>query len=267
MSAFQITAFAKEGGALTKRIVLGPDGTLKSDGSECVMRAGDAKRVVCANLCEFAVGISECTSHEAIALGTLRPDLLDDLRITTKAKLNGSTANNVIARTGEFIVYRPGQPALALLDVDTKAMPAEVHDRIKAVGGFWRSLVAVVPELEQAGRVVRRSTSTGISRTDTGEKLPGSNGLHIYSLVQDGGDVERFLRTMHDRCWLRGFGWYMVGAGGQLLERSIVDRMVYAPERLVFEGAPVHRCCRTWPDGRLKSQTAHHWTLSKPARL
>ena len=36
-----------------------------------------------------------------------------------------------------------------------------------------------------------------------------------------------------------GFGWYMVGAGGQLLERSIVDRMVGAPERLVFEGAPV----------------------------
>ena len=31
----------------------------------------------------------------------------------------------------------------------------------------------------------------------------------------------------------------MVGAGGQLLERSIVDRMVGAPERLVFEGKPV----------------------------
>jgi hypothetical protein len=31
----------------------------------------------------------------------------------------------------------------------------------------------------------------------------------------------------------------MVGAGGQLLERSIVDRMVGAPERLVFEGGPI----------------------------
>jgi hypothetical protein len=31
----------------------------------------------------------------------------------------------------------------------------------------------------------------------------------------------------------------MVGTGGQLLERSLVDRMVYAPERLVFEGAPI----------------------------
>lgn len=31
----------------------------------------------------------------------------------------------------------------------------------------------------------------------------------------------------------------MVGAGGQLLERSIVDRMVSAPERLAFEGKPI----------------------------
>ena len=31
----------------------------------------------------------------------------------------------------------------------------------------------------------------------------------------------------------------MVGAAGQLLERSIVDRMVGGPERLVFEGGPM----------------------------
>ncbi|MGY4420786.1 hypothetical protein ACVWY2_003235 [Bradyrhizobium sp. JR6.1] len=31
----------------------------------------------------------------------------------------------------------------------------------------------------------------------------------------------------------------MVGAGGQLLDRSIVDRCVAGPERLVFEGDPI----------------------------
>jgi hypothetical protein len=44
---------------------------------------------------------------------------------------------------------------------------------------------------------------------------------------------------LHARCWLHGFGWMMVGAGGQLLERSLVDRTVYAPERLVFEAVPI----------------------------
>jgi hypothetical protein len=34
-------------------------------------------------------------------------------------------------------------------------------------------------------------------------------------------------------------GWMMVGAAGQLLERSIVDRMVGRAERLVFEGGPI----------------------------
>src|SRR5208283_1721337 len=75
--------------------------------------------------------------------------------------------------------------------------------------------------------------------TDTGEALPGSSGQHVFILVADGTDAERFLRDLHARCWLCGFGWLMVGAGGQLLDRSIVDRMVGAPERLVFEGSPV----------------------------
>ena len=38
----------------------------------------------------------------------------------------------------------------------------------------------------------------------------------------------RFLKTLHARCWLGGFGWMNVGAAGQLLERSIIDRMVGA---------------------------------------
>ena len=118
-------------------------------------------------------------------------------------------------------------------------MPDDVKARIKDAGGFWAALCRVLPPLAMAARIIRRSTSTGISRTDTGEALPGSNGLHVYLSVQDGEDIERFLRTLHERCWLAGFGWHMVGAGGQLLDRSLVDRMVYAAERLVFEGAPV----------------------------
>ena len=80
---------------------------------------------------------------------------------------------------------------------------------------------------------------SGLFRSDTGKPLAGSGGQHIYLAVQDGADVERFLKTLHLRCWLAGMGWMMLGAGGQLLERSIVDRVVGSPERLVFEGAPV----------------------------
>jgi hypothetical protein len=145
----------------------------------------------------------------------------------------------VIARTSTNILYRPGCLAILLIDADTKGMSITVKNRIRAAGGYWSALRSVLPELERTGRVVRLSTSAGITRTDTGERFGGSNGRHIYILVTDGEDAERFLRILHGRCWLHGFGWMRVGRSGQLLDRSLVDRMVYAPERLVFEGAPI----------------------------
>jgi hypothetical protein len=238
----EITGYTKRRGPLTKRISLKEDGTLCSDGSQCVMPSGGAERIRLNDLHAFGRLLDTMTPADAIGLGTLRRDLPDTVEITTKVRLdalNGAAVPHLIARTGEFIVYRHGQPAVVLIDVDTKGMPAAVKARVDAKGGFWSAIVSVLPELETAGRVTRPSTSSGLSRCDTGERLAGSNGEHIFPLVTDGADAERFLRTLHDRCWLAGFGWLMVGAGGQLLERSIVDRMVAAPERLVFEGAPV----------------------------
>jgi hypothetical protein len=206
------------------------------------MSNGKAYRFRFDDLEAFAACIGNLNPSEAIALGALRDDLPGTVEITTKDRLTataGSVRPGLIARTGDHISYRPGTPALALIDIDTKAMPASVRSKIDAAGGFWSALVFVLPELARAGRVLRRSTSSGIFRGDTDEQLPGSNGLHVFVLVKDGADIERFLRTLHARCWLHGFGWLMVGAGGQLLERSLVDRMVYAPERLVFESAPI----------------------------
>jgi hypothetical protein len=126
-----------------------------------------------------------------------------------------------------------------LLDFDTKGMPREVADKIAAHGGFWNALCSVVPEFANAARVIRKSTSAGLKRIDTGQEFVGSGGLHAFIIAMRGDDVERFLTTLHERCWLNGLGWMMVGVAGQFLERSIVDRMVGMPERLVFEGPPV----------------------------
>jgi len=96
-----------------------------------------------------------------------------------------------------------------------------------------------MPALQGIAHVTRCSTSAGLYRTDTAQRLPGSENVHIYVAVRDGADIDRFLRTLHARCWLAGLGWMLVGTAGQLLERSIVDRMVGGAERLVFEGPPV----------------------------
>jgi hypothetical protein len=143
-----------------------------------------------------------------------------------------------ITRSREFINYRPGKPAWCLIDFDTKGVSSEVAGRIEAAGAMWNALLTVAPGLDRAARVSRASTSSGLFRSDTGVPVPGSNGTHHYVLLLDGSDAERFLHDLHDRCWLRGLGWHVIGAAGQLLERSLVDRMVGYGERLCFEGAP-----------------------------
>jgi hypothetical protein len=239
-TGIEIVTLAKRGGPLTKRISLDPNGKLVSDGSACVMGAGTAWRTELPDMTSLADHIAALGPQEAIALGRLRDGLPDKVTVTTKARLNGATAPaGVIARTGEYILYEAGAPALLLVDVDTKGMPGSVRARIKAQLGTMPAIASVVPELGTCGCVVRNSTTTGLSRTDTGEALPGSEGRHLYLLVQDGADIERALRALHDRLWLAGCGWFLVGAAGQLLDRSLADRMVFAPERLVFEAAPV----------------------------
>ncbi len=234
----EIVTLAKHGGPLTKRITLDPNGKLISDGSACVMGSGVAWRTAFADMTTFAGHIAALDPSEAIALGRLRADLPDKVEVTTKAKLNGAPPGT-IARSAEYIAYQPTAPGLLLVDYDDKGMPPEIRNRLAAMGGFVQALGAIVPEIANVGLVVRRSTSAGLVRTDTGQEIAGSDGRHLYVLIENGADAERALKALHDRCWLAGLGWMLVGAAGQLLERSIVDRMVFGPERLVFEGAPV----------------------------
>ena len=230
----EITIFSKAGGVLTKRIKLAKDGSLERDGSECKMTVGSACRAPIADVHALAAKIAKLRPYQAIALGALRDGLPDKVKIVTKKKLNGQA--NTIARTRGEIVYREKRPAFVLLDFDRDGMPKEVADHVK---DFWAVLMEVVPDLRHAARLIRASTSAGLFNSDSGEHLTGSGGVHGYIVARNGADAERFLTTLHDRCWLHGLGWIKLGAAGQMLERSIVDRSVAAPERLVFEAAPI----------------------------
>jgi hypothetical protein len=238
-SRVELTIFRRADGPLTKRISLSSDGSIKSDGSECVMGRGTARRFMSDRMEGCADLIGRLSSDEALALGTLRSDLPEEVEVVCKKYLNGVTRPNLIARTQDYIVYRPGELALVLLDFDAKGMPPVVADQLAEKGGFWSALVKIIPEFARIARVERASTSAGLYDKRTGKTFPGSEGRHVYLLVKDGTDNERFLKALHERCWLAGLGWKMVGASGQLLERSIVDRVCGTPERLVFEGRPV----------------------------
>ena len=203
----EITLFAKSGGILTKRILLAADGSVKSDGGACKMSHGVARRVEVAGVQQLAEVIDRMQPNQAIALGVLKPNLPDVVKVVTKRKFaSGAARPGVVARTSDAIIYRNEHPAFALLDFDTKGMPPDVATKLKCLGGFWQALLSVLPALGDVAHLVRRSTSSGLSRSDTGGELPGSDGLHVYVEVQNGADIERFLRVLHARCWLAGLG-------------------------------------------------------------
>lgn len=234
-----LTVIEKAGGhPLSKRIALGEDGRPRSDTSLCWMIRGTARRIIFNGdpAAELAGLIGGLSSAQALVLGTHGADLPDLVRIDVKDRADPE--QGTVARTRENFVFRDGEPAFALLDYDQKGMPKAVCRRLEEAGGFEAAVQRLVPGLANAATVLRASTSAGILHQDTGERFAGSGGLHLYVLARDGADIPRFLKALHRRAWLAGFGWIMVGAAGQLLERSIVDVAVGAPERLVFEGAP-----------------------------
>jgi hypothetical protein len=205
MSAIQITVFRSSNSPLTKRIAI-VDGKLKSDASACRMVAGTAHRMPLDSPASLAKLLENMPSQEAIALGRLRADLADKVEVVLKTHLKGSTSPNIIARTGDYLSFAPSKPAYMLLDHDAKGMPVEIAARVKEAGGFWRAVVAVIPALGHAARVRRRSTSAGLYHKDARKWLAGPASQHAYIAVQDGTDMERALKTLHDRLWLAGAG-------------------------------------------------------------
>src|SRR5262249_42127529 len=162
----------------------------------CRMFSGTAQRAHVPSAADLSRIVEALATNQAIALGSLREDLVDGVPVVTKRKLNGDGA---IARVRQYIDFHPRRPAWALIDHDTKDMPAEIKARIARAGGFVQALRGVLRALDTALHVVRSSTSSGIYRTDNAEPVPGSNGVHVFVAVRDGADVDRFLQNLHDR--------------------------------------------------------------------
>jgi hypothetical protein len=239
-SVAEITIFTKSGGVLSKRIHL-VDGEISNDSSACAMGSGAARRVQInlnhiATLADLINGLGP---REAYALGRLKEDLPDHVRIVVADKLADLRGKpGVAARTKEHLVFVEGAAAVCLLDVDVKGVNEDARRRIKE-RGVWAALCDVVPPLANAARVIRHSTSHGLRNTETGQTYPSSGGFHCAIAVADGADIERYLSDLHDRLWLNGLGWGMVSAAGSFLERALIDRAVGSPERLIFEAPPI----------------------------
>ena len=201
----EITLFRNARGSLTKRIHRAPDGTFHNDSSRCRMARGSAQRLPVFGTHGLFELLAEGLPDDcAIATGQLRPDLPDRVQIAAKKLLD--RAPGAIARSGENFIYT-ARAGFILLDFDTKGMPPAIKQKIEAIGDFPNGIESVCPAFGKAGSILRRSTSSGIYNTATGEHRPDSGGLHVYVWVRDVSDAKRFLYRLHDRLWLADFGW------------------------------------------------------------
>ncbi|MGJ0510662.1 MAG: hypothetical protein ACR652_26760 [Methylocystis sp.] len=237
-ASIEITVFSKDEGILSKTIRAAEDGSPVSDASECRMSSGTAMRMPLSGVESLAALINNMAPNEALALGQLVEGVGDTAPVTTVRCLK-SALKGTIARSQAFLKFMLGAPAFMLLDIDVKGMPQKIKNRIEEAGGIEAVLSELFPDLMTGERVVRASTSAGISNAATGQTFPGSGGLHIYIAVEDGSDIARALNDLNKRLWLKGYGWIHVTFSGQALIRTFVDASVGSPERLVFEGAPI----------------------------
>jgi hypothetical protein len=230
---FAVTTYVRDDDILTKVFRLDEAGRLQIDSGQCRMARGKARRVELANLRELATLIEGFRINQALSLGTLRPDLPDEVTIAAEDLLDQEPG--AFARNLQNLIFPPGRPAVTLIDTDSKGMPPAVIARLKELGGYQQALRQVVPLLAGAATLTRSSTSSWLKNVDTGVWLRRASSLHLYVIIADGTDNARFLKTLHERCWLWGLGWFLVSSCGSLLPRSIIDSSVGSPERLVFE--------------------------------
>jgi hypothetical protein len=233
----ELTKFVKSGphAALTKTAHVDETGKIKVDGSKCRMSSGNAYRLPVPSVHALASAINSLGSNEAIAIGTLKEGVSDGAHVVSKRNLPEPEQGDVIARTKDFLIFPKYKAGYILFDIDTKGMLQPIRERIATLGGAWPAIVDAMPKLAGAARVIRKSSSSGISNPETGETRD-SDGEHIFVLVSLATAVPDTLKRVHDMLWRAGLGWFVVGAAGQMLERSLVDTAVGSPERLVFEG-------------------------------
>jgi hypothetical protein len=163
----EITLIKKSGSnpIMSKRIFLDEQGKVCSDGSQCLMAQGTATRATAETAAALAQHIMACGTDQAIVLGALRADLPDPAQITTIAKSKDNPG--AITRSRGFIDYCPGAPAWALIDFDTKGMPANVATSIEAAGGMWNDPLTVAQGLLEQNIEVR---TVPVAITETKER-------------------------------------------------------------------------------------------------
>lgn len=172
--------------------------------------------------------MSNLPSDKAIILGTSEYESVD---IVTTGKEEPPQS---IARNKEYFKFLPTNQLL-FFDYDSRGDGQDISP-----DQFIDIIVSIIPEFEHTAKVINYSASAFIFDQD-GKQVNKGDGFHIYFIVDDGKDVERFYNVLFRRLWLNGYGYIGNSSAGSQLIRTIFDTFVFSPERLDFVAGAVCR--------------------------
>ena len=226
MNFFTLTRFtATKPSRLSKAFRFDAGRLVKESGGQ--MFEGKAEKIT-VDVVGFSSILAGLTPCQALAYGVNGHDLA---HVVPVAKLpNKPTQPPTIARDRNHFTWPVGAGVLMIdYDPPPNTEPLE-RERLQ------ECLYSVWPALSTAPHLWRPSAGGCIYQTDTGAELKGVSGQRFYIIVADADDIPRAGNVLFSLLWLAGFGRYEVSKSGALLLRSIIDNIVFQPERLDFCG-------------------------------
>jgi hypothetical protein len=191
------------------------------------MSAGDFVTLSIPHVRDLVGILTNIKNSQCLAYGVCRAQ--QEGKIVSSEKVKPGD----ITRTKDTFIYRPGQPAIVMLDYDgPPGRPILTRD------GWLALLYEACPGLAAVARIWRPSTTSYIY-DKTGRELRGLTGQRLYFAVAEGADIPRFGEVLFKRLWLKGHGHIEISQAGSLLLRAPIDAAVFSPERLDFVSGSV----------------------------
>lgn len=201
-------------GPMTKRIFVDVAGTLQKEACATLYR-GYVKRYSLGSLAEFTKLLQKLKPSQCLTYGVPR---MPFAHIT----LDKWTTGDTISRTRKHFSW-PSGPGIWMLDHDGVGLsPADLHGII----------IDALPELRNVAMLWTASASSYIYNGD--QELAGARGQRLYVPVTRAQWIPYLGELLIKRLWLRGHGRIELAVDGKRLRRTVVDSMVWQPERIDF---------------------------------
>lgn len=210
---------------LSKRYDLNADGTLKKTPGGNLQRGDiDIRRVE--TLPDLAAILTTLSPAQALTFGT--PKNRARLLITKREHETYSSPHLATPRTKNNFGWGTGAGVMMLdYDPDPGTEPLARDALVSA-------LRAAVPALADLEMLWFPSASSCLYAGE--REVRGVRGQRVYIMVASARDIPRAGKVLAQRLWMAGFGSIALNARGSMLQRTLVDTLVWSPERLDFAG-------------------------------